>query len=102
MAQVDLEALWRDQAQGLFAFLAYRTNDRALAEDLLADTFERALKARRRFDRRRGSERTWLYAIALNLLRDHQRRAATEARAVEEAAPVAESGDHADALADRD
>ena len=71
------------EAQGLYAFLAYRTGDRALAEDLLADTFERALRARRGFDRRRGTERNWLYAIALNLLRDHARRAATEGRAVD-------------------
>src|SRR5207244_1989203 len=73
------------EAQGLFAFLAYRTGDRALAEDLLADAFERALRSRVRYDRRRGSEKTWLYAIALNLLRDHARRAGAEGRALERA-----------------
>jgi RNA polymerase sigma-70 factor, ECF subfamily len=41
-----------------------------------------ALRSRGRFDRRRGSEKTWLYAIALNLLRDHARRAAAEGRAL--------------------
>jgi RNA polymerase sigma factor (sigma-70 family) len=41
-----------------------------------------ALRARRRFDRRRASEKTWLYAIALNCLRDHARRQAAEARAL--------------------
>jgi RNA polymerase sigma-70 factor (ECF subfamily) len=65
----------------------YRTGDRALAEDLLSDTFERALRARRRFDRRRGTEKAWLYTIALNCLRDHQRRTAAERRA------IARSGD---------
>ena len=92
----DFERLYAEEAAGLFSFLAYRTGDRALAEDLLADTFERALRARRGFDRRRGTERNWLYAIALNLLRDHGRRAATEGRAVDRVrsgAPVsAESG----------
>jgi RNA polymerase sigma factor (sigma-70 family) len=95
VAAPDLEALWAEHAQGLFAFLAYRTGDRALAEDLLADTFERALKARGRFDRRRGSERTWLYAIALNLMRDNARRAAA-------GPPDVAGADHADHLADRD
>jgi RNA polymerase sigma-70 factor (ECF subfamily) len=66
----------------LLGFLTYRTGDRVLAEDLLADTFERALRARSRFDRRRASEKTWLYTIALNRLRDHQRRGAAEQRAV--------------------
>ena len=79
----DFERLYADEAAGLFSFLAYRTGDRALAEDLLADAFERALRARRRFDRRRGSRKTWLYAIALNVLRDHLRRQGAEARALE-------------------
>jgi RNA polymerase sigma-70 factor, ECF subfamily len=77
------ERLYAAEAQGLFAFLAYRTGNRALAEDLLADAFERALRSRVRYDRRRGSEKTWLYSIALNLLRDHARRAAAEGRALE-------------------
>jgi RNA polymerase sigma factor (sigma-70 family) len=90
----EFERLYAAEAQGLFAFLAYRTGDRGLAEDLLADAFERALRARRGFDRARGSEKTWLYAIALNVLRDHARRAAAEGRAYERANPVpsAESG----------
>jgi RNA polymerase sigma-70 factor, ECF subfamily len=79
----EFETLYAAEAKGLFAFLAYRTGDRALAEDLLADAFERALRSRVKYDRRRGSAKTWLYAIALNLLRDHARRAAAEARAVE-------------------
>src|SRR4051794_4464123 len=83
MRDADFDRLYRQEAQGLYGFLVYRTGDRALAEDLLADTFERALRARRGFDRRRGTERNWLYAIALNLLRDHARRTATEGRAVE-------------------
>src|ERR687886_1157265 len=86
MRDTDFERLYAAEAPGLFSFLAYRTGDRALAEDLLADAFERALRSRARFDRRRGSERTWLYAIALNLLRDHSRRAAAEGRAVERVA----------------
>jgi RNA polymerase sigma factor (sigma-70 family) len=83
MRQDDFERLYAEHAQPLFGFLAYRTGDSALAEDLLADTFERALRARARFDRRKASEKTWLYAIALNLLLDSARRRATEARALE-------------------
>ena len=86
MRDADFDRLYRARGAGALGFLAYRTGDRALAEDLLADTFERALRARRGFDRRRGTERNWLYAIALNLLRDHARRAATEGRAVERVA----------------
>src|SRR3954453_10056127 len=83
MHDQDFERLYNAEAAGLFSFLAYRTGDRSLAEDLLADAFERALRGRAKYNRRRGSEKTWLYAIALNLLRDHARRAAAEARALE-------------------
>jgi RNA polymerase sigma-70 factor (ECF subfamily) len=87
MRDDEFERLYAAEAAGLFSFLAYRTGDRALAEDLLADAFERALRSRTRFDRRRGSQKTWLYAIALNVLRDHARRAAAESRALERRGP---------------
>jgi RNA polymerase sigma-70 factor (ECF subfamily) len=79
LKDAEFERLYADEAQGLFAFLAYRTGDRALAEDLLADAFERALRSN--YNRRKGPAKTWLYAIALNVLRDHVRRAAAEGRA---------------------
>ncbi len=83
MRTEDFERLYNDHAQPLLGFLVYRTGDRALAEDLLADTFERVLRARRPFDRRKASEKTWLYTIALNLLRDHARRNIAGARALD-------------------
>jgi RNA polymerase sigma factor (sigma-70 family) len=78
------ERLYEEHAQALFGFLRYRTGSTTLTEELLADTFERALRARRRFDPRRGKAKTWLYAIALNCLNDHARRQASEGRALEQ------------------
>jgi RNA polymerase sigma factor (sigma-70 family) len=83
LARERFDALYREHGQSLYAYLAWSVGDRSLAEDLLADVFERALRNRRRFDLRRGSEKTWLYAIAVNLVRDHARRAASEGRALE-------------------
>lgn len=103
MRDRDFERLYADHAQALFGFLAYRTGDRVLAEDLLADAFERAYRARARFDRRRASEKTWLYSIALNLVRDHQRRRAAEGRALEHVGARAAAGTpDLDHLEDRD
>jgi RNA polymerase sigma-70 factor (ECF subfamily) len=98
------ERMYIEHRDALFAFLAYRTGDRALAQDLLGDVFERALRSHLRFDPRRGSETTWLYAIAVNRLRDHHRRALVERRAlelvgIEESVPVDPPDDR---LADRD
>ena len=70
----DFEQLYAEHAEPLLAFLAYRTGDRRLAEDLTADTFERVFRKRGLLDRGRGSSKTWIYTIALNLLRDHLRR----------------------------
>ena len=86
MRDAEFERLYAEHAQGLFGFLVYRTGDRLLAEDLVADTFERVLLARRRFDPRRGREKAWIYAIAMNLLRDAARRRSTEERALERTA----------------
>jgi RNA polymerase sigma-70 factor, ECF subfamily len=100
----DFERMYVEHRDRLFAFLVYRTGDRTLAEDLLGDVFERALRAHGRFDPRRGSESTWLYAIALNRLRDHHRRAQVERTALERFT-VSEPVDVAppdDGLADRD
>jgi len=57
----------------VYGFLAYRTGRREDAEDLTQLTFERALRAWARFDPQRGTARTWLLAIARNLLVDHHR-----------------------------
>ena len=84
------ERLYEEHAQSLYGFLAYRTGDGVLAEDLVADTFERALRSRPGFDPLHGTEKGWLYSIALNLVRDHARRdlAAQRAHAKAEAAAV--------------
>jgi RNA polymerase sigma factor (sigma-70 family) len=82
MAKLDISRLYSEHASPLYAFLSYRVGDPVLAEDLLGDTFERVIRDGRGFDRRKGSERTWLYAIALNCVRDRARRVAAEARAL--------------------
>src|SRR5215211_4166204 len=81
MREKDLDRLFDEHAQPLLKFLIFRTGDRALAEDIVADTFERALRRRSLFDRARGTEKAWLYTIATNLLRDGARRRDVEERA---------------------
>ncbi len=78
------ERLYETHARRLLSFLVYQTGDHSLAEDLVADTFERVLRSRRPFDPRRARETTWLFAIALNLLRDHGRRKNVEGRALQQ------------------
>jgi len=77
MNRRDLESfagLYEEQVGNVYGFFGYRVASREQAEDLTQLTFERALQAWDRFDERRASARTWLIAIARNLLIDHYRR----------------------------
>ena len=67
-------ALFTTEFPGVFRFLAHRLGDRHAAEDLAAETFVRAYRARARFaPERDGGARAWLFTIATNLLRDDSR-----------------------------
>jgi RNA polymerase sigma-70 factor (ECF subfamily) len=57
----------------VYGYLVWFTGDRFVAEDLVGETFERALKLWHRFDARRGSERTWLCQVARTAALDHFR-----------------------------
>jgi RNA polymerase sigma-70 factor (ECF subfamily) len=69
----DFSAVYDEHVWQVYGFFAYRMRSRADAEDLTQQTFERALKSWSRFDPSRASMRTWLLAIARNLLIDHFR-----------------------------
>jgi RNA polymerase sigma factor (sigma-70 family) len=57
----------------VYRYLLVLTRDPSLAEDLAAETFERALRMWRRFDPLRSSPRTWLCTIARSTALDHYR-----------------------------
>jgi RNA polymerase sigma-70 factor (ECF subfamily) len=59
-----------EQLDAVYRYLVYLTGDRGAAEDLTAETFEKAFRSRRRFDPRRGSPRTWLCRIARSVAID--------------------------------
>ena len=59
-----------EQLDAVFRYLVYLTGDRVAAEDLTAETFEKAFRSWRRFDPRRGSPRTWLCKIARSVAID--------------------------------
>src|SRR4051812_4583590 len=59
-----------EQLDAVYRYLVYLTGDRSAAEDLTAETFEKAFRTWRRFDPRRGSPRTWLCKIARSVAID--------------------------------
>src|SRR6187397_141620 len=76
------EALYRRAFPRVYAYVATLLRDRAAAEEVTAQAFERAFRKRRSFRASRGSEEAWLFGIARNAaldeLRRQKRRAALE------------------------
>jgi RNA polymerase sigma-70 factor, ECF subfamily len=58
------------ELDAVYRYLVYLTGDRSAAEDLAAETFEKAFRSWRRFDPRRASTRTWLCRIARSVAVD--------------------------------
>jgi RNA polymerase sigma-70 factor (ECF subfamily) len=73
-AQQQLERLYAECRDDVYAYLASLLGDRSLAEDVTALAFERAFRRRRLYNPRRGSERAWLFGIARNAGLDELRR----------------------------
>ena len=65
VAEAELDAVHR--------YLVFLTGNRAVAEDLTGETFEKAFRSWRRFDPRRGTPRAWLCRIARSVALDHFR-----------------------------
>src|SRR5919197_6057587 len=65
VAEAELDSVHR--------YLLMLTGNRAVAEDLTGETFEKAFRSWRRFDPRRGSARAWLCRIARSAALDHFR-----------------------------
>jgi len=63
-------AIAEEHLDAVYRYLLLMTRDRAVAEDLTGDTFEKAFRSWRRFDPRRGSPRTWLCRIARSVAVD--------------------------------
>jgi RNA polymerase sigma-70 factor, ECF subfamily len=71
-----LRELYRRYSGELYGFALNALTDRELAEEVVQDVFARAWRRAADYDPRRGSVRTWLYAITRNRIVDARRRAA--------------------------
>ena len=69
-----LERLYDSNVDGLYTFVYYRVGrDPTLAEDVVQETFAKALKRVSDYDGDRGSVQAWLCTLSRNVIRDHLR-----------------------------
>jgi RNA polymerase sigma-70 factor, ECF subfamily len=92
-------AIAEEHLDAVYRYLLLMTRDRTTAEDLTGETFEKAFRAWRRFDPRRGTPRAWLCRIARGAALDHfrseERRRRREERYAR-GAPVVDDGELGD------
>lgn len=76
---MNLDRLFAEHYAGLVRYLTRRLGDRDHAEEIAQETFVRAMR-----QAEIASPRSWLYAVATNLLRDEMRRDARRRQRLEE------------------
>lgn len=89
-------ALFDRHSRAVYNFCFRRTGSWSTAEDLTSLVFLEAWRARDRVELERESALPWLYGVALNLTRNHQRTLRRRRRALERLAPPPALPDVAD------
>lgn len=87
-------------ADGILRYAGARLG-RDLAEDVTAETFLAAFRARGRYDLSRGSARPWLYGIAIRQIGKHSRAERRYRQALIRAQAETVTADFGDRVADR-
>jgi RNA polymerase sigma-70 factor (ECF subfamily) len=73
----DRYRAWYEAHGGaIYRYVRFHVGSADEAEDLMADVFFRVFEARDRYDPARADAVVWIFGIARNVLRDHQRRQA--------------------------
>ena len=84
-----------ENLDAVYRYLVYLTGDRVAAEDLAAETFEKAYRGWRKFDPHRAAPRTWLckiaHSVAVDWFRAEARRTRREDSYMRDAAMLEES-----------
>ena len=71
---VDFEALYQEELSRVYNFFRYRVGDGQIAEDLTAETFEKAWRNREKYRDDLASFSTWLFTLARRIGTDYYRK----------------------------
>jgi len=71
---VDFEAVYKTELPRVYNFFRYHIGDDQIAEDLTAETFEKAWRNRERYRADLASFTTWLFTLARHVATDYYRK----------------------------
>src|SRR5919197_5473021 len=72
--EADWEAVYQSELPRLYNFFRYRVGNNQIAEDLTAESFEKAWRNRHRYRYDLSAFSTWLFTIAKRVAADHFRK----------------------------
>lgn len=73
-ATADFEVLYQEELPRVYNFFRYRVGDDQVAEDLTAETLEKAWRNREKYRNDLASFSTWLFTLARRIGTDYYRR----------------------------
>lgn len=80
----DVDSAYHEHGRSIYGFARSSVGDQSLAEECVQDVFVRAWRARHSYDPDLATQRTWLFAIARNVVIDALRSRARRAEPVDE------------------
>lgn len=75
MAAVNIERIYTEYSGKINGYIRARIRNKADADDLCAEVFEKILKKLDGFDPEKASLNTWIFTVTRNTVIDHFRRA---------------------------
>jgi RNA polymerase sigma-70 factor (ECF subfamily) len=66
-------ALFRRLSRRVYNFACWHTRDPAAADDIVSTVFEKVIRGLPRYDPARAAPDAWVFAIAMNVVRDYHR-----------------------------
>lgn len=74
MQNISVEQIYTDYSGKVMAYIRARIRNKADAEDLLSEVFEKIMKKIEGFDPEKASLNTWIFTVTRNTVIDHYRR----------------------------
>lgn len=74
MNTINFSEVYESNINAIVKYIAYKTNNPTIADDIASDTFTKAFENLSKFDSKKARIKTWIYTIANNCITDYYRK----------------------------